>query len=93
MAISIPMLIQYRYQNILSKLFNYTKYITNFVNSSIPPDLDIARYCLTENDIVQFKDVLFTDKQSGTIQEAVAFLKSVYSDHITAEFSYLEVSW
>lgn len=55
------------------------------------PELDIKRYNLRESDQVTFTDLLNLEKNSGTVSEAVEFLRNVYTKTISAEFLYLEV--
>lgn len=57
---------------------------------SLIPELDLKRYNLNENEPVVFTDIINSDKSNGTVGEAVEFLKNVYTQHISAEFSYLE---
>lgn len=54
-------------------------------------ELDPEKFGLRLNDKVSFKGILRTDKEEGTIEEGLKFLKNTYSGTIGLEFNYLEV--
>ncbi|KAJ8925254.1 hypothetical protein NQ315_009082 [Exocentrus adspersus] len=58
--------------------------------SSVVPELDIQRYGFSENDKVRFKGIINSDKEEGTIGEAIDFLSKAYCKTVAAEFLYLE---
>lgn len=51
-----------------------------------------GRYGLDDGDTVDFENIINVVKKSGTVSEATEFLKKVYCNTLSAEFSYLEVS-
>jgi probable 2-oxoglutarate dehydrogenase E1 component DHKTD1 len=57
---------------------------------SILPELDPKRYGLNENDKVNFSGIINTQKEEGTVAEALEFLHKVYSKAIAVEFTHLE---
>lgn len=58
---------------------------------SFMSEIAISRYGLSEQDVVDFKGIINSTEEKGSIQEAVEFLTKVYTEHIAAEFFYLEV--
>lgn len=58
---------------------------------SFQPELDPKLYGLDDNQIVNYKHIINTEKSEGTVAEAVDFLQNVYSKTLSAEFTHLEV--
>ncbi|RZC41620.1 2-oxoglutarate dehydrogenase E1 component DHKTD1 -like protein, mitochondrial, partial [Asbolus verrucosus] len=57
---------------------------------SILSELEPNRYCLDENDKVNFRGILTSPKDEGTVKEALEFLDRVYNKSIAVEFAHLE---
>nr|XP_034185843.1 probable 2-oxoglutarate dehydrogenase E1 component DHKTD1 homolog, mitochondrial isoform X1 [Osmia lignaria] len=53
-------------------------------------ELKPERFGLNLNDKVSFRGILATEKEEGTVQEALQFLNKTYSSSVGLEFSYLE---
>lgn len=60
---------------------------------SFQPELDLKLYGLNENQVVNFKGIINTEKTEGTVAEAIDFLKNVYGKTLSAEFTHLEVKY
>lgn len=56
------------------------------------PEIDINRYGFCENDRVDFKGIINCSQTNGSVQEAIDFLREVYTGQISAEFLHLEVT-
>lgn len=54
-------------------------------------ELQPKNFGLNLQDKVRFQGILYTQQDEGTIEEAIQFLHSIYSDTVGTEFSYLEV--
>nr|CAI5846988.1 unnamed protein product [Callosobruchus analis] len=59
-------------------------------SSCIIPELDLKRYGLSINKEVTFSGIVNSEKHKGTVSEAEQLLKSIYCEHIAAEFLHLE---
>lgn len=73
-------------------MHNFAKaHLFKNISCSILPELDPKRYGLNENDKVNFSGIINTQKEEGTVAEALEFLHKVYSKAIAVEFTHLEV--
>ncbi|XP_012220785.1 2-oxoadipate dehydrogenase complex component E1 isoform X2 [Linepithema humile] len=54
------------------------------------PELQPKNFGLNLMDKVSFQEILFTQQNEGTVEEAIQFLNATYSGNIGTEFSYLE---
>lgn len=57
---------------------------------SLPPELKLHRYGLTEDQIQNFCGLLNTDISNGTIRQAQDFLNRIYCGSVSIEYSYIE---
>lgn len=55
------------------------------------PELQPKNFGLNLTDKVQFRRILFAQENEGTVEEAIRFLDTIYSDAVATEFTYLEV--
>lgn len=57
---------------------------------SLPPELELHRYGLNEDETYNFQGILNNDVASGTIRQAQDFLNRTYCGNVSIEFAYIE---
>lgn len=57
---------------------------------SLPPELELHRYGLHEDEIQNFRGILNNDIANGTIRQAHDFLNRTYCGSVSIEYSYIE---